>query len=128
MRASLMTAAKPPVPIFRSFNEAATKAFYVDFLGFEVTFEFRFEPETPLYMGLRLGDCELHLSEHYGDSAPGGSVRIEVPDVHDYCRKLNDKKYRHARPGVQAQSWGSDEMPISDPNGNRLIFFTERDV
>jgi len=119
-----MTAAKPPVPIFRSFNEAATKSFYIDFLGFDLAFEHRFEPGFPLYMGVQMGDCELHLSEHYGDASPGSSVRIEIPDVHAYCQALNDKKTHHARPGVQTQDWGFHDMTINDPNGNTLIFCT----
>jgi len=117
---------QPPVPIFRSFNEQATRAFYLDFLGFKVEFEHRFEPETPLYLGVRHGACLLHLSEHYGDSAPGSSIRIDVPDVHEYCRHLNAKNYRHARPGVQKQDWGYYDMSIGDPSGNRLIFCTPR--
>ena len=113
-----------PVPILRSFDEAAAKAFYVDFLGFEITFEHRFEPGTPLYMGLRRGACELHVSEHYGDATPGSALRVEVEDVHAYCKELNAKRYRHARPGVQHQEWGYDDMTIQDPAGNRLIFCT----
>jgi len=116
---------RPPVPIFRSFNEAATRAFYIDFLGFEVMFEHRFNPDAPLYMGVRLGQCRLHLSEHYGDAAPGASVRIEVDDVAAYCAALNERKYRHARPGYLDQEWGSRDMMIDDPSGNRMIFFTE---
>ena len=33
-------------PIFRSFDEAKAREFYIDFLGFEVTFEHRFEPQA----------------------------------------------------------------------------------
>ncbi len=111
------------VPILRSFDEAQARAFYIDFLGFEVTFEHRFEPETPLYLGLKLGECELHLSEHFGDASPGASMRIEVDDVDAYCASLLAKHYRHARPGVHAQPWGTRDMVINDPFGNRLIFF-----
>jgi len=35
----------PPTPILRSFDERRAKRFYVDFLGFEIVFEHRFEPE-----------------------------------------------------------------------------------
>ena len=114
----------PPIPILRSFDEIKAREFYLDFLGFEVVFEYRFEPDTPLYMGIRLGDCELHLSEHFGDAAPGASMRIETPDVDAYCAALNAKGYRHARPGVQAQPWGARDMTINDPFGNKLIFCT----
>jgi len=120
-----MTKAEAPIPILRSFDEAATRAFYLGFLGFEVVFEHRFEPDTPLYLGVKLGKCVLHLSEHYGDAAPGASMRIEVADLDGYCKALNAKQYRHARPGVQDQPWGRD-MAISDPSGNRLIFCDTR--
>ena len=113
---------QPPIPIFRSFDEAKAREFYVDFLGFEVTFEHRFEPNTPLYLGLRLGQCELHISEHFGDATPGSSVRIGISDVAAYCDALNAKSYRHARPGYQDQPWGMRDMTINDPFGNRLIF------
>ncbi|MEM9386588.1 MAG: glyoxalase superfamily protein [Pseudomonadota bacterium] len=122
-----MNKAAPAVPILRSFDEAQARAFYIDFLGFEVLFEHRFDADAPLYMGLRLGDCQLHLSEHFGDATPGASMRIEVDDVDDFGAQLRAKRYRHARPGVQAQPWGTRDMCIADPFGNRLIFFTDSD-
>lgn len=120
----MVASVKAPVPIFRSFAEAAAKAFYIDFLGFELTFEHRFDPDAPLYMGVKKGGCELHISEHHGDATPGSTVRIEVDDVHAFCKELNAKKYRNARPGVQHQEWGWDDMTIADPFGNKLIFCT----
>lgn len=116
---------RPPVPILRSFDEARAREFYIDFLGFEVVFEHRFEPGLPLYMGLRQGDCVLHLSEHFGDASPGAALRIEVPDVDAFCAALNVKGYANARPGVEAQPWGSRDMAVSDPFGNRLVFWSE---
>ena len=121
-----MSGFRHAVPILRSFDEGKAREFYIDFLGFRVDFEFRFEPDTPLYMGVSRDGCELHISEHFGDASPGASMRIEVPDVHAYCRELNAKKYRHARPGVESQPWGMDDMAVSDPFGNRLIFCTQR--
>lgn len=32
-----------PVPILRMFDEAATREFYVEFLGFKIDFEHRFD-------------------------------------------------------------------------------------
>jgi len=116
--------AKPPVPILRSFDAAATRTFYVSFLGFEVDFEHRFAADLPLYLGVSLGDCALHLSEHHGDATPGAAVRIEVADVVAYAKHLHAKSYKFARPGVVRQAWGFDEMSLTDPSGNRLIFCT----
>ncbi|MCZ4353223.1 glyoxalase superfamily protein [Roseovarius aestuarii] len=117
-------ALKPPVPILRSFDAQAARAFYLDFLGFSLLFEHRFDPDAPLYMGLTLGACELHISEHHGDATPGSALRIELADVHAYCKLLNAKQYQNARPAVQHQDWGWDDMIIADPAGNRLIFCT----
>ena len=115
-----------PTPILRSFDEQRTKRFYVDFLGFEVVFEHRFEPGAPLYMGVRSGNCALHLSEHYGDGTPGSSVRIPVSDVRAFARGLREKNFENARPGEpQLQEWGSWEITIQDPASNRLTFYTE---
>ena len=51
------------IPVLRMSEEAAAKAFYVDFLGFEIEWEHRFEdsPESPLFMQIRLGQAVIHL-------------------------------------------------------------------
>lgn len=115
---------RPPIPILRSFDETKAREFYIDFLGFKVFFEHRFEPGTPLYMGVIKDECVLHISEHHGDACPGSAIRIEIDDVDAYCKQLNDKRYQNARPGVQEQPWGYRDMSIDDPAGNRLIFCT----
>ncbi len=109
-------------PILRSFDEAKAKEFYVDFLGFKVDFEHRFADDLPLYMGISKGDCVIHLSEHHGDCSPGSAIRIETENVDAYQQELIAKQYKYARPGVENQPWGSREMSISDPFGNRLTF------
>ncbi len=116
--------AQAPIPILRSFDEAKAREFYVDILGFEVVFEHRFAPDLPLYMSLRMGACEVHLSEHHGDASPGAALRIGVPDVAAYAAELRAKNYGFARPGVQRQPYGMDDMSVADPFGNRLIFCT----
>ena len=115
-----------PTPILRSFDERRTKRFYVDFLGFEVEFEHRFEPGMPLYLGIRKGDCRLHLSEHYGDAAPGARIRIPVDDVRAYAARLREEQFENARPGEpELMDWGSWEITVHDPSSNRLTFYTE---
>lgn len=114
-----------PVPILRSFDEARTRDFYLNFLGFALVFEHRFDPAAPLYMGVRHGDCVLHLSEHYGDATPGGAVRIPVGDVSAYMAELRAKRHGNARPGEpELMPWGNYEITIHDPSSNRLTFFT----
>ncbi|MGD9903582.1 MAG: glyoxalase superfamily protein [Vicinamibacterales bacterium] len=109
------------VPILRMFDEAATRAFYVDFLGFAVDWEHRFAPDLPLYLQVSREGCVLHLSGHHGDATPGSAVRIATADLDGLRAELLAKAYRHARPGIVTRPWGRD-MAVADPSGNRLIF------
>ena len=120
-----MTDFSPAVPILRSFDEAQARDFYLRYLGFEVVFEHRFAPDMPLYMGIRIGDCELHLSEHHGDATPGGAVRIGVQDIDALHAALTERGHPRLRPGVQDQPWGTREINLKDPFGNRIIFWQD---
>ena len=108
-------------PILRIFDEAKAKEFYVDFLGFKVDWEHRFEEKLPLYMQISKDGCIIHLSEHHGDCSPGGAIRIETNELEAFQRQLLAKQYKYARPGIQEMPWGKD-MSVSDPFGNRLTF------
>lgn len=110
------------VAIFRSFDEAKAREFYLDFLGFDIVFEHRFDPDAPLYMGVARDGFELHLSEHFGDATPGSAMRIEVEDIEKFHAELTAKKYKYARPGITDQSWGWREIMLTDPFSNRLVF------
>jgi hypothetical protein len=108
-------------PILRIFDEAKAREFYIDFLGFAIDWEHRFDPELPLYMQVSRDHCVLHLSEHHGDGSPGAAIRIEITDIDAFHQELTDKQYKYARPGNQEQPWGR-EVSIKDPFGNNLTF------
>ncbi|MCG7549299.1 glyoxalase superfamily protein [Pseudoalteromonas sp. Of7M-16] len=110
------------IPIIRSFDENAAHAFYLEFLGFKLDWKHQFEADLPVYMQISKDSCILHISEHYGDASPGVSIRIECDDLKSYHTQLTAKQFKHARPGISEQPWGI-EMAISDPFGNKLIFF-----
>jgi len=109
-------------PLLRIFDEAKAREFYLGFLGFSVVFEHRFEPGLPLYMGIARDQCSLHLSEHHGDVCPGAGMRIEVSDIDALHAELTAKAYKHARPSVNTMPWGTRDMTLTDPFGNRLTF------
>jgi catechol 2,3-dioxygenase-like lactoylglutathione lyase family enzyme len=111
------------IPILRIFDVEKAEEFYMDFLGFKRQWEHRFEPDFPLYMEVSRGDCILHLSEHHGDSTPGATIRIETSSIEDYHKGLIEKNYRFARPGLEQKPWGTKEISVGDPFGNRIVFF-----
>ncbi|WP_347903924.1 glyoxalase superfamily protein [Pseudomonas purpurea] len=109
-------------PILRIFDEAKALEFYVDFLGFTLDWQHRFDENFPLYLQVSRGDCVLHLSEHYGDATPGSALRIETDELEAFQQHLQAKAYRYAHPQIQAMPWGSQDMTLNDPFGNRLVF------
>lgn len=109
------------IPLLRIFSEEQAKAFYVDFLGFHIEWEHRFEEDLPLYAQARRGDLVIHLTGHHGDATPGSTVFVPVTDIDSLHAELNAKRYTHARPAIQQQGWGK-VMEIADPFGNRLRF------
>jgi uncharacterized glyoxalase superfamily protein PhnB len=112
------------IPILRIFDETKARDFYLDFLGFTVDWEHRFEPNAPLYMQVSKDQCVLHLSEHYGDCSPGAAVRIETADIDAFHADLTSKAYKYARPGINEPPWGTREVSVQDPFGNKLTFTT----
>src|SRR5688572_7421901 len=105
------------IPILRILDEAKAKEFYVDFLGF--TLDWGNRATGALFMQVSLDECVLHLSEHSGDACAGAAVKLHTDKIEEYVAQLLAKQYP---PGVAEQPWGSLDMVLVDPFGNRLIF------
>lgn len=114
------------VPILRSFDEAKAREFYIDWLGFKVDWEHRFEPGLPLYMQVSRDGIVLHISEHHGDATPGSHIRVEVKGLREFHAEIIAKNYKNNRPGIERPEWGGTEVTVVDPCRN-LITFTEAD-
>jgi catechol 2,3-dioxygenase-like lactoylglutathione lyase family enzyme len=113
---------RPGIPILRVMEMERALAFYVDYLGFTLDWEHRFEPGLPVYAQVSRSETVLHLSEHHGDGSPNGVVWIPVRDVHALQRELLAHPVARQRPGVQADAPGGPTMPVIDPYGNVLRF------
>lgn len=126
--ALLSQAAQPPaiqlekaIPILRMFDEHKAREFYLDFLGFQVEFEHRFEPGMPLYLGINRSGLQLHLSEHHGDASPGATVFVPMHNIEQLRDELLAKQYSYGRPEIMKQDWGQI-LQVYDPFGNRIRF------
>ena len=113
---------KRSIPILRMFDVAKAREFYVDYLGFTVDSEHRFHESAPLFMAISRDGMQLFLSEHHGDGSPGAHIYIEMSGLETFHRELAAKRYRYANPGIETKEWGTREVCVADPSGNKLIF------
>lgn len=109
------------IPIIRIFSEEKAREFYVDFLGFTIEWEHRFEDGFPLYAQVRRSELILHLSEHHGDATPGSTLFVPVQDIDALHDELQRKDYKYGKPGIEALPWGR-VLTTTDPFGNRIRF------
>lgn len=112
-------------PILRIFDVEKAREFYIEFLGFGIDWEHRFEENFPLYLQVSRNGCVLHLSEHHGDCSPGAAVRVETNGLEEFHAELTAKNYRYMKPGIENMPWGTREMTVRDPFGNRLVFTSD---
>lgn len=80
-------------------------------LGFTTTFEHRFEPGFPLYVGIRRDGAQIHLSEHAGDASPDTLVYLWVDDIDRIAAEFGATAHQ--------QPWGR-ELELVDPDRNRI--------
>jgi catechol 2,3-dioxygenase-like lactoylglutathione lyase family enzyme len=112
----------PGVPVLRVMSVTTAMPFYVDYLGFRLDWEHRFEPGMPVYAQVSRAQAVLHLSEHHGDGSPNGVVWIPVADVAALHRELLGRPDARIRPGLEPDGPGGPTVGITDPYGNQLRF------
>jgi catechol 2,3-dioxygenase-like lactoylglutathione lyase family enzyme len=97
-------------PILHVADARASSEWYAQ-LGFEVESEHVFGPDWPLYVRLRRGPAQLHLSEHRLDGGPLTHVYLYVHDVDSIIPA-----------GAVAEDcpWGMREARLIDPDGNEV--------
>jgi catechol 2,3-dioxygenase-like lactoylglutathione lyase family enzyme len=109
------------VPQFRITDAQQSIPFYVDGLGFEIDWQHQYEPGFPLFMQLTRAGQTIFLTEHAGDCQVGGAAYFVVPDVDAcYAAFVAGGVTLTERPANTP--WGTREMVITDPDGNRLRF------
>jgi catechol 2,3-dioxygenase-like lactoylglutathione lyase family enzyme len=108
------------IPILRIFSIEKAREFYFDYLGFHLDWEHRFDERAPLYMQVSRAGLVLHLSEHYGDGSPGTSFQVNFEGVHEFHAELSAKNYGYWRPGITETWWGTPQLRLTDPFGNKI--------
>ncbi|MDF6103083.1 glyoxalase superfamily protein [Gordonia hongkongensis] len=112
----------PSVPILRIQDEALAREFYLDYLGFVVEWEHRFEENFPLYMRIVRDETIIDLSEHHGDGTPGTAVWVMVSSATDFHSEISNRGHRRVAPGIDTDGPGGPTVEVADPFGNVLRF------
>jgi uncharacterized glyoxalase superfamily protein PhnB len=110
------------IPVLRIFDYRKAIEFYIDWLGFKIVFEHRFEENAPVYLEIEKDGATLHLSEHHGDGTPGTNVVIRCTGLKAYHQELINKKYKYNRPGIEQTFYGAIAFTANDPFNNRISF------
>ena len=108
------------IPVLRIFSVEKARECYLDYAGFHLDWEHRFEPKAPLYMQVSRDGLVLHLSEHFGDGSPGTCFHVEYRGVEALHAELSAKEYPHWRPGIAKTFHGTPQRTLLDPFGNKL--------
>lgn len=108
-------------PQLRCTDWQRTRAFYEDGLGFRVQWTHQFEPGFPVFAEVGRDGLSLFLTEHTGDCEVGGAAYIVLDDVDAFYREIVARGVPVREPPEEAP-WGTREMLVVDPDGNRLRF------
>lgn len=106
------------IPILPADDLAAAKAFYVDGLGFAVTFEVSSEGRTGL-LGLRRGTIELTIDSPMDGHGRNACVSLQVDDADAYYREWSEKVAVLRPP--KDEEWGARTFDLLDPAGNTIF-------
>jgi len=114
------TVIKGMVPVIgiRSYEEAV--AHYVDWLGFNLDWEWREAPGKPVIMSISRDVASLMLNES-GDPAPGAWLTLSVSDLEALAAEWNGRRPDSVSV-VIGPPYDIPSLCITDPFGNRMDF------
>src|SRR5262245_27750170 len=106
------------IPILPANDLAVAKRFYVNDLGFRVTFEATEDGRTGL-MGLERGAIVLTLDSPMDGHGRNACVSIEVDDADAYYREWSAKVAVLRAP--RNEDWDARTFDLIDPFGNTIF-------
>lgn len=113
------------IPQLRITNADISLPFYIEGLGFTLDWQHQFEPGFPLFLQLTREGQTIFLTEHSGDCEVGGAIYFIVPNIDDCYTLFKPNKIQTTEKPADTP-WGTREMLITDPDGNKLRFSTRK--
>jgi catechol 2,3-dioxygenase-like lactoylglutathione lyase family enzyme len=106
------------IPILPANDLSAAKAFYVDGLGFTISFEASNDGRKGL-LGLRRGTIELTIDSPMEGHGRNACVSLHVEDADAYYREWS-QRVDVLRP-PRDEVWGARTFDLLDPSGNTIF-------
>jgi catechol 2,3-dioxygenase-like lactoylglutathione lyase family enzyme len=106
------------IPILPAEDLAVAKTFYVDRLGFQVTFEASENGRTGL-LGLERGTIRLTLDSPMNGHGRNACVSLEVNDADAYYREWSARVPVLRAP--RDEEWNARTFDLLDPFGNTIF-------
>jgi catechol 2,3-dioxygenase-like lactoylglutathione lyase family enzyme len=106
------------IPILPVEDLAIAKAFYVDRLGFRVTFEVSQDGRSGL-VGIERGTIQITLDSPMKGHGRNACVALQVEDVDAYYREWHAKVDVLRAP--KDEEWGARTFDLLDPSGNTIF-------
>ena len=105
------------IPLLPVANVRRSIEFYVDMLDFKMGFN------AGEYGGVRRDAIEIHFWRTDDPALPkNSSCRIEVTEIHKLYSLCREKGVVDPQGDIAAQTWGSTEFGVLDPDGNKITF------
>jgi catechol 2,3-dioxygenase-like lactoylglutathione lyase family enzyme len=105
-------------PILPTEDLAIARKFYVDGLGFRVTWEASDDGHSGL-LGIARGTIEMTLDSPMSGHGRDACVALQVDDVDRYYQEWSSKVAVLRAP--KDEDWGARTFDLLDPSGNTLF-------
>jgi catechol 2,3-dioxygenase-like lactoylglutathione lyase family enzyme len=106
------------IPILPVEDLATAKAFYVNKLGFRVTFEASDDGRSGL-LGIERGAIQITLDSPMQGHGRNACVALQVDDADAYYREWHAKVEVLRAP--KDEEWGARTFDLLDPSGNTIF-------
>jgi catechol 2,3-dioxygenase-like lactoylglutathione lyase family enzyme len=106
------------IPILPVDDLATAKAFYVNSLGFRVTFESSHNGRSGL-LGIERGNIQITLDCPMQGHGRNACVALQVDDADAYYREWHAKVDVLRAP--KDEDWGARTFDLLDPSGNTIF-------
>ena len=106
------------VPVIPVDDLMRAKQFYVDGLGFEVSFEASEDGKSGL-LGVRRGSIAITLDSPMDGHGRNACVSLEVENADRYYEEWRQRV--HVKRPPKDEEWGARTFSVTDPFGNTIF-------